>query len=80
MAFSYDFFSIFFNFLSILDGFGEDLGRVLEDFSMFFRFVLKTANFVKYSVLPRKKHYMSYVELLKNNKKSTKKRRKSDAN
>ena len=61
-----------------------DLGRILggfwEDFSMFFRFFLKTANFVKYSVLPRKNHYICYVALLKNNEKSTKIRRKSDAN
>ena len=65
-------------------GFWMDLGRILggfwKDFSMVFRFCLKTANFVKYSVLPRKNHYISYVALLKNNKKSTKKRRKSDAN
>ena len=47
---------------------------------MFFRFFLKTANFVKYSVLPRKNHYICYVALLKNNEKSTKIRRKSDAN
>ena len=65
-------------------GFWMDLGRILggfwKDFSMVFRVFLQTANFVKYSVLPRKNHYVSYVALLKNNKKSTKKRRKSDAN
>ena len=76
--------SIFFHFFSIFYRFWMDLGRILggfwEDFSMFFRFFLKTANFVKYSVLPRKNHYICYVALLKNNEKSTEMRRKSDAN
>ena len=62
------------------EGPGTVLGGFWEDFSMFCRFFLKTANFVKCSVLPRKNHYISYVALLTNNKKSTKKRRKSDAN
>ena len=78
------FLRFFFRFFSIFYRFWMDLGRILggfwKDFSMFFRFFLKTANFVKYNVLPRKNHYISYVALLKNNKKSTKKRRKSDAN
>ena len=65
---------------SILRGLGRILGGFWEDFSMFFRFFLKTANFVKYSVLPRKNHYICYVALLKNNKKSTQNHRKSDAN
>ncbi len=73
-------FSIFFNFLSILDGFGEDFGRVLGGFFDVFWIFFLTANFVKYSVLPGKNHYICYVARLKNNEKSTKMRRKSDAN
>ena len=79
--------SIFFDvflFFSIFYRFWMDLGRILggfwKDFFEVFRFFLKTANFVKYSVLPRKNHYICYVALVKNNKKSTKKHRKSDAN
>jgi len=78
--FFYDFFRFFqfsIDFGWIWGGFGEGFGRC---FLMFFRFFLKTANFVKYSVLPRKNHYICYVALLKNNEKSTKIRRKSDAN
>ena len=52
------FFGVVFRFFSIFDRFwmvwGRILGRFWGDFSMFFRCFLKTANFVKYSVLPRK--------------------------
>ena len=61
-----------------------DLGRILggfwKDFSKVFRIFLKNCDFVKYSVLPRKNHYFSYVELLKINKKTAKNRQKINAN
>ena len=81
---SWHVFAFLFRFFSIFYRFWMDLGRILggfwKDFSKVFRFFLKTANFVKYSVLPRKNHYICYVALLKNNKKSTQNHRKSDAN
>ena len=55
-------------------------GGFYDDFSMIFRIFLKNCDFVKYSILPRKKHYFSYVELLKINKKTAKNQRKINVN
>ncbi len=68
----------FVAFLNVFFRFRKDFGKIWEgfwvDFSMIFRIFLKNADFVKYSVFLRKNHYFSYVELLKNNEKSTKNR------
>ena len=67
--------SIFFDFSSIFRRFFPDFG-FWEHFSKFFFVLVTNDNFVKYSILPRKNHYFSYVELLTNNKKSAKIQRK----
>ena len=68
--------SIFFDFSSIFADFSQILGGFWEDFSKFFFVLVTNVNFVKYSILPSKNHYFSYVELLTNNKKPAKIQRK----
>ena len=67
--------AFFSQFFVILDRFFQFFGGFWEGFwvvcSMFFGKFVKNAKFVKYSILPRKNHGFLYVELLKNNKKSS---------
>ena len=46
----------------------------------YFHIFLKNCDFVKYSILPRKNQYFSYVELLKNNENSPKNQQKININ
>ena len=72
---------LFYRFFSNFHRFRKDLGRILgrfcNDFSWIFLIFLENADFVKYNIFFKKKHYFSYVELLKNNKKSMKNQCKS---
>ena len=71
---SWLFYRFFFSFHRFSVDFGRILGGFWDDVSTIFRVFLENRDFIKYSVLHRKNHYFSYVELMKINKKSTKNR------